>query len=261
MKAEFFKYQGAGNDFVIIDNRELGFPSDDNILIERICNRKFGVGADGLMLLESSDKTDFKMLYFNADGHPGSMCGNGGRCIVAFARRLGICIDETRFEAVGEIYTAEIDGNGTVSLAMTEVDWIEAHQDYAFLDTGSPHHVTFTDNIDEVDVFSEGRKIRQGKPYFEQGTNVNFVEQKGNGAFKVRTYERGVEDETLSCGTGVTAVALASYHLKKTNEKHITIHTLGGDLFVDFDVENNKYHNIILSGPATFVFKGLIDID
>ena len=259
MKIDFFKYQGAGNDFVIIDNRNDFFPKDDYKLIQACCDRKFGIGADGLMLLENDAQTDFKMVYYNADGKPGSMCGNGGRCIVAFAKSLGVFKEAAKFMALGEIYQATMQGD-EVSLKMIDVDAIEVFDKHVFLDTGSPHHVSFIENLSEFNVVDHGRKIRYGAPYNETGTNVNFVEKLNDNTFSVRTYERGVENETLSCGTGVTAVALASYHLNKTSEKTIHIETLGGKLKIEFEKEHNVYKNIILSGPATLVFQGTIDM-
>ncbi len=259
MKIDFFKYQGTGNDFVIIDNRKSDFPKDNYDLIQKFCDRKFGIGADGLMLLENDDNADFKMEYYNADGRPGSMCGNGGRCIVAFAKSLDIFKDSTKFEALGKSYEATMNGK-EVSLRMVDVNKIEVFDDHVFLDTGSPHHVAFIENLSEFNVVEKGRKIRYGAPYNEAGTNVNFVEKLNNNTFGVRTYERGVENETLSCGTGVTAVALASYHLDKTSEKMVHIETPGGKLKIEFEKENNTYKNIILIGPATFVFAGSIVI-
>jgi len=259
MKLDFCKYQGAGNDFVIIDNRTDNFPKEDYDLIKLYCDRRFGIGADGLMLLENSVDADFNMLYYNADGRPGSMCGNGGRCIVAFAKTLGLFQNSTTFNAIGEKYYATIHEE-QVSLNMMDVETIEVHKDHVFLDTGSPHHVTFTENLPVVDVMEKGRKIRYGAPYFETGTNVNFAEKIDNNTFNVRTYERGVEGETLSCGTGVTAVALASYHTDLTKEKKINIETPGGRLQIEFEKENNIYKKIVLTGPATFVFKGTIKL-
>jgi diaminopimelate epimerase len=259
MKQAFFKYQGAGNDFILIDNRKNKFPKEDVVLIKQLCDPKFGIGADGLMLLENSETTDFKMVYFNADGNIGSMCGNGGRCIVAFANSLNIFKEKTTFEAIGNIYYARME-DGLISLKMNDVSSIETFENYLFLNTGSPHHITFHNAIKTIDVAAEGRKIRNGAPYFEEGTNVNFVEQINENTFKVRTYERGVEDETLSCGTGVTAVAIASHKSKKTKQTVIYLETLGGNLEVSFEVENNHYKNIVLKGPATFVFKGEIEI-
>ncbi len=259
MKTDFFKYQGAGNDFVIIDNRKGIFPKDDFDMIERFCDRKFGIGADGLILLDNASDADFKMEYFNADGRPGSMCGNGGRCIVAFAKALNIFDSSTSFIAMGEKYQATITAE-QVALKMIDVEKIEIHNDHVFLDTGSPHHVTFIENISTFDVVEKGRKIRYGAPYLEKGTNVNFVEKINDNTFSVRTYERGVEDETLSCGTGVTAVALASFHLEKTAKKKVYIETRGGTLKIEFEEGQKGYKNIILSGPATFVYKGTINI-
>ncbi len=258
MEIDFYKYQGTGNDFIIIDNRENKFPKEDNNYIKSLCDRRFGIGSDGLMLLENSDTFDFNMVYFNADGMPGSMCGNGGRCIVQFAKYLEIINNKTSFEAIGKIYYATIDKD-LVSLKMNDVEEIEVHPNHIFLNTGSPHHIKFIENVNILDVKSMGEKIRYASPYFEDGTNVNFVEQINNNTFKVRTYERGVEDETLSCGTGVTAVAIASHVAKKSTEKIINLQTLGGTLEVSFDKENNNYRNIVLKGPATFVFKGKIE--
>lgn len=260
MEIVFHKYQGAGNDFVIIDNRKNIFPKKNIHLIKRLCDRKFGIGADGLMLLENSVKTDFEMVYFNADGNLGSMCGNGGRCIVAFAKSLNIFDTETKFEAIDKLYHATLKDH-LVSLVMNDVNMIEIHENHLFLDTGSPHHVTFQENIDELNVNKLGKTIRYGSPYFEKGANVNFVEQINNNTFKVRTYERGVENETLSCGTGVTAVAIASHYSKKSTSNQINLQTLGGNLEVSFNADNNTYSNIVLKGPATFVFNGKVEID
>lgn len=255
MKISFYKYQGTGNDFIIIDNRKAIFSKENTKLIHKICDRKFGIGADGFILLENSVSYDFKMVYFNADGNQGSMCGNGGRCIVAFADKLGVISSKTTFEANGILYIATIEKD-LVSLTMNDVENIESHKDYLFLDTGSPHHVTFKKEVSKIDVFQKGKEIRNGSPYFEKGTNVNFAEQINENTFKVRTYERGVENETLSCGTGVTAVAIASHKLKKTNSNTIHLQTLGGNLEVSFEAEINSYKNVVLKGPATFVFKG-----
>lgn len=259
MKQQFFKYQGAGNDFIVIDNRQQQFLKENITLIRTLCDRKFGIGADGLMLLENSDTVDFKMIYFNADGNIGSMCGNGGRCIVAFAKTLGIFKNKTTFEAIGKLYLAEVKDN-LVSLKMNDVTKIESFENHLFINTGSPHHIAFQPIIEKIDVKTEGKKIRYGAPYFEEGANVNFVEQINENTFKVRTYERGVEDETLSCGTGVTAVAIASHKSKKTKDNVINLQTLGGNLEVSFEVVDNIYKNIILKGPATFVYKGEINI-
>ena len=255
MTIEFYKYQGTGNDFIMIDNRGLSFNKSNVELINNLCDRRFGVGADGLILLESSTISDFKMVYFNADGNEGSMCGNGGRCIVAFAKQLDIIKDKTEFDAVDGLHLATIE-NEIVSLKMIDVNNIDSFESHSFLNTGSPHHVEFKKNIHELDIVSTGKEIRYGAPYFEEGTNVNFSEQKEDNLFKVRTYERGVEDETLACGTGVTAVAIAAHKSKLTNSNSINIEVLGGFLNVSFVEENNNYTNIYLKGPAKFVFKG-----
>lgn len=255
MDIHFFKYQGTGNDFVMVDNRSLSFPKENELLINKMCDRRFGVGADGLILLEPSEKYDFKMVYFNADGKEGSMCGNGGRCLVAFAKKLGVIKNKTTFDAVDGEHYATIN-NGIVSLKMIDIDTIKAKENYSFLNTGSPHHIEFCTKISSLDVKQVGSKIRYGAPYFEKGTNVNFAEQISENSFKVRTYERGVEDETLACGTGVTAVAIAANKTQLTNSNSIKLEVLGGNLEVSFTIENGKYTNVFLKGLAEFVFEG-----
>lgn len=259
MKLHFYKYQGTGNDFIMIDNRSLFFPKSNVGLIEKLCNRRFGIGADGLILLENSEKQDFKMMYYNADGNEGSMCGNGGRCIVAFAKQLGIIKNETSFDAIDGLHFASVK-NEIVSLKMIDVSDIVEENTHSFLNTGSPHHVTFCNSVSAINVKEEGAKIRYGAPYFKTGTNVNFVEKTSNNTFKVRTYERGVEDETLACGTGVTAVAIAAHKIKKTTKNTIEIEVLGGNLEVSFKNEGKNYTNVFLKGPAQFVFEGTIEI-
>ena len=256
MKVKFYKYQGTGNDFILIDNRNLVFDDTNSNTINLMCDRKFGIGADGLILLENSDTTDFKMRYFNADGKEGSMCGNGGRCIVHFAGFLGIIKDKCTFEAVDGLHFATIKDN-SVALQMKDINEIRiTDKNTLFLDTGSPHHIEFSTNVSETDVYNLGKKIRYGAPYFEEGTNVNFVEQVNDNTFKVRTYERGVENETLSCGTGVTAVAIAANKAKKTKDNHIFLETLGGKLEVHFKNKNNQYQEVFLKGNVNQVFKG-----
>ena len=255
MTIHFHKYQGTGNDFVIIDNRELFFPKNDTTLIKTLCDRKFGIGADGLILLENNASLDFTMVYYNADGRPSSMCGNGGRCITAFAKALTLINDDTLFEAIDGPHSAFIQ-DGKVHLKMQDVLTIRRGDDYTFLDTGSPHHIVLADILENVNVKKEGGKIRYGDLYGKAGSNVNFVKQQRDDTFDVRTYERGVEDETLSCGTGVTAVALAMHNTGKTEQTHVYIHTLGGELEVTFKYTDGIYHDIYLIGPAEFVFKG-----
>ncbi len=255
MYLNFYKYQGTGNDFVLIDNRTNFFDKKNTTLIAKLCDRKYGIGADGLILLENSLSQDFKMLYFNADGKESTMCGNGGRCIVAFAKLLNIISKNTTFEAIDGLHQASINSN-IVTLQMKDVDFVLEADTHVFLNTGSPHHISFENNVENIDVNIIGKEIRYGKPYNEEGTNVNFAEQLKNNTFKVRTYERGVEDETLSCGTGVTAVAIAAYQTNKTSSNSIKIQTLGGNLEVSFQKENSVYKNVFLKGEATFVFKG-----
>ncbi len=257
MQQTFYKYQGTGNDFVMIDNRQQIFDKNDTKRINHLCDRRFGIGADGLILLENHPDFDFRMVYFNADGNESTMCGNGGRCLVAFAKQLGVITNKAVFEAIDGVHHATIDGN-IVKLQMQDVDAIEKYKNHVFLNTGSPHHVQFESHIEDFDIKSEGAKIRYGSPYNDAGTNVNFVKKVSDTTFRVRTYERGVEDETLSCGTGVTAVALAMHYLGEADKKHITLNVEGGDLQVCFDVENEVYKNVWLIGPATFVYKGTI---
>jgi diaminopimelate epimerase len=255
MQIPFYKYQGTGNDFVMIDNRPLQFPKNDTKLVTKMCDRNFGIGADGLILLESHPNLDFNMVYYNADGNLSSMCGNGGRCIAHFAKYLGMIQNNATFEAIDGIHEASIDDT-IVKLRMGDVALVEVHKEYVFLDTGSPHHVQLVDSIDSLDVFSEGKKIRNNI-YGTEGANVNFVKQIGDAIFSVRTYERGVEDETLSCGTGVTAVALAMYEMSKTEATKITLQTPGGNLKVYFEKTENGYQNVYLEGSAMQVFKGV----
>jgi len=199
------------------------------------------------------------MVYFNADGNEGSMCGSGGRCLVAFAKQLNIITDNTTFNAVDGLHIASIK-NGIVSLKMIDVQKIENSDTHSFLNTGSPHHISFCENVGNLDVKELGAKIRYGSPYFDQGTNVNFAEQISENSFKVRTYERGVENETLACGTGVTAVAIAANNTHKTSNNTIQLEVLGGNLEVSFKKEGDIYTDVFLKGPAKFVFKGIISI-
>lgn len=258
MTITFYKYQGTGNDFVMIDNRDLSFPKNNVSLINKLCHRNFGIGADGLILLENDASTDFKMVYYNADGNESTMCGNGGRCIVAFAHKLGLFKKETKFMAIDGLHYANIN-DGIVALQMINVEEVKVFDGYSFADTGSPHHVAIVDNIESYDVFNNGRAIRN-EVYGKAGSNVNFVEPINDTTFRVRTYERGVEDETLACGTGVTAVALAMHKTNKTSHNSLKLLVEGGELGVSFIEENDGYKNIFLKGPATFVFKGQINI-
>lgn len=255
MALTFFKYQGTGNDFIIIDNRQLKFDKNNTKLIAELCDRRFGIGADGLILLELHDSVDFKMVYFNSDGYESSMCGNGGRCIAAFAKRLGLVDNDTTFEAIDGLHNAKIEGD-IVSLQMQDVADIRNTKGGLFLDTGSPHHVQMESRVDHLNVDKLGAEIRYSGLYGQEGSNINFVQQLDDRTFKMRTYERGVEAETLSCGTGVTAAAIAMHHSKKSNAETLAIKTKGGDLQVRFEASEQGYKNIWLVGKATFVFKG-----
>lgn len=244
---------------MIIDNREKTV-SLSTEQIRLLCDRRFGIGADGLMLLELEPGIDFKMVYFNADGRESSMCGNGGRCITAFAKHLGIIDTEAKFLAVDGLHEAKINDR-EVSLKMNDVRQLEVGDDFFYLNTGSPHYVKFVEDLEHLDVYSEGRKIRYSDRFKAEGTNVNFVERRADGLF-VRTYERGVENETYSCGTGVTAAALVAGFKGWSTDKHSChIQTPGGKLNVRFEkVLESTFYNIWLEGPATFVFKTEIEL-
>ena len=260
MTLHFYKYQGTGNDFIVADNRknELALTTEQ---INNLCDRRFGIGADGLMLLNQIAGFDFEMKYYNADGKPGTMCGNGGRCMTKFAYHLGIHRELYRFLASDGVHEAEIDIDGIVSVRMKDVNTFRKFHTDFLVDTGSPHYIKMTTNVMELDVFKKGSEIRHSKEFEEEGINVNFVEQAEEvDKIIVRTYERGVEDETLSCGTGVTAAALVCYHNENGfNEVEVT--TLGGKLSVEFDkTDEYKFENIWLCGPAEKVFEGTVEV-
>jgi len=254
MNIPFYKYQGTGNDFVMIDNRHNAFRKNNTELVATMCDRKFGIGADGLILLEEHPTLDFTMVYYNADGNLSSMCGNGGRCIAHFAKHLGIIDAKAVFEAADGMHEATLHGD-VVSLKMSDVVTIKVSEEYTFLDTGSPHHVQLVNNLMAFDVRTNGAAIRYNT-YGNEGANVNFVESISKDTFLVRTYERGVEDETLSCGTGVTAVALALFETGKTLATNVLLKTPGGMLTVRFTKTERGYSNVFLEGPAILVFKG-----
>lgn len=261
MELTFYKYQGTGNDFIMIDNRDLTFPKNNTKLVASLCDRRFGIGADGLILLEEHPEFDFEMIYYNSDGNPSTMCGNGGRCLVAFAKKLNCIKNKATFIAIDGLHHATISDDGIVSLQMGDVLSVNKLENAVFLDTGSPHHVELREDLSNLNVKEAGSTIRYSDRYKDKGTNVNFVEQISEYNFAVRTYERGVEDETLSCGTGVTAVALAMFTTQKTNSKSIDLKVMGGTLNVSFEPFNTGFKNIFLTGPATFVFKGTYNTD
>ena len=251
MEIAFTKYQGAGNDFVIIDNRDLKFPKNDTALILKMCDRRFGIGADGLILLENEKDFDFRMVYFNADGNQSSMCGNGGRCIVAFAKKLGIILSTTSFIAIDGPHHAEIFEDGQVALGMIDVNHVEEVQtNHFFLNTGSPHYVVVVKEMPN-DLIAEAQKIRNSARFKKEGVNVNFVTLGEENQIQIRTYERGVEDETLACGTGAVAAAIVAS--KFVNANQLLIDTQGGRLEVSFE---DSYKNVLLHGPAFKAFSG-----
>jgi diaminopimelate epimerase len=260
MQIEFYKYQGTGNDFVMIDNRFGIFPKEDRMLVAHLCNRRFGIGGDGLILLEKDPESDFKMVYYNSDGSQSTMCGNGGRCLVAFAKKLNLIENRTTFNAVDGMHHATVNEDGTVSLQMIDVSDIKKESGYSFLDTGSPHHVQLVDDLENYNVKENGAAIRYSELYGEKGSNINFVKKINATTFSLRTYERGVEDETLACGTGATAVAIAMNATGETEGTSIDLNVEGGKLVVSFDKNNNKYTNVFLKGPAQFVFEGTIEV-
>ena len=260
MQVEFYKYQGAGNDFVMIDNRSGFFPKENTQLIAHLCDRRFGIGGDGLILLENDSDTDFRMVYYNSDGNQSSMCGNGGRCLVAFAKDLNVIENETTFIATDGLHHASFEDNGLVSLQMIDVPTIDIKKDYSFLNTGSPHHVQMVEDLEHYNVKENGSAIRYSELYGAAGSNINFVKKIDDTTFRLRTYERGVEDETLACGTGATAVAIAMNATGQTNATSINVNVEGGKLVVSFDKTPNGFTNVFLKGPAEFVFKGTIEI-
>ena len=253
---EFYKYQGTGNDFVMIDNRDLEFPKEKE-LIERLCDRRFGIGGDGLILLEDDENSDFRMVYYNSDGNESTMCGNGGRCIIAFAHFLDIFENTATFMAVDGLHEAEIH-NGIVKLKMIDVAGISKDGEDSVLNTGSPHYVKYVEDVANFKVYDEGNKIRNSATYKNEGINVNFAEAIGENEIFVRTYERGVEDETYSCGTGATAAALV--YMKDRNENRVNVKVLGGNLKVYAEQNGGSFQNVWLEGPAKQVFRGKTDI-
>jgi diaminopimelate epimerase len=254
--AHFAKFQGTGNDFILINNFDFSFSFSQNE-IERLCHRRFGIGADGLILVQPEAGFDFRMVYFNSDGRESTFCGNGGRCVVAFAKRLGLIDNKANFLAKDGPHEAEFQGE-LVQLKMRDVEQISEKTLGSELFTGSPHLVRWVDDLENLEVKKEGASIRYSPEYQAEGININFIKKTVSGIY-VRTYERGVEDETYSCGTGVTASALVA----STFGLHspITVSTPGGNLQVEFEKDGlGGFRNVYLTGPAQFVFEGSVSL-
>jgi len=257
MNIRFYKYQGTGNDFILIDNRRLGLPHHTQELFEKWCARRFGIGADGLIFLEEEEGYDFRMVYFNSDGGLSSMCGNGGRCIVKFAQDLGIIGNEAHFIAVDGPHNAKIK-DGIVALKMQDVEGVESMDGDFYLQTGSPHFVRFKkQELESIDLLKEAHEVRYNERFKAEGTNINLVKDNGD-HLDVRTYERGVEDETYSCGTGVTAVAIVNHICSPSAQSYVQkIETKGGSLEVRLYKESDSiYREVWLCGPAEYVYQG-----
>ena len=253
----FHKYQATGNDFIMVDNREGIFPKENLSLVKHLCHRKFGIGSDGLILLEEHTDVDFNMVFYNPDGSQ-SLCGNGSRCAVNFAKAIGLITDQTTFMACDGLHSATVK-NTLVNLSMKNVQNIRQVEDGIFMNTGAPHVIKFVADVRQIDIVREGSLTRYSDQYKPMGTNVNFVQQLGGNQIWVRTYERGVENETLSCGTGVTAAAIAAntMHLKAP----IEVVTKGGKLSVNYEVmEDGSFSNIYLTGVALLVYEGQVEI-
>jgi diaminopimelate epimerase len=260
METRFYKYQGTGNDFVILDNRDKAYDGLSKEQVVALCDRHFGVGGDGLMLLNRREGFDFEMKYYNSDGNESTMCGNGGRCLTKFASDIGIIQTSYRFIAIDGEHEASLNTDGTVSLKMNDVDEVRYDRGNFILSTGSPHFVTITTDVMNVDVVKRGREIRYNHEFKDEGINVNFVElTEEPDKIIVRTYERGVEDETLSCGTGVTAAAVACHH-NDNGFNRVEVTTKGGMLSVEYDKLDDSYKNVWLTGPAVKVFEGTLQI-
>jgi len=259
MEISFRKYNGAGNDFILIDDRK-NFIVDNKSLISYLCDRHFGVGADGLIILKESNNYDFEILHYTSDGNLGSLCGNGSRCAVLFAYNKNIIGRKTVFKAFDGIHSAEILDDELIKMEMNVNSDIVSNSYGTWLDTGSPHLVIEKDNIDKLDVNNEGRLIRYNDFYKKEGVNVNFIEKISDDQFKIRTYERGVENETLACGTGSTASAICMNFLGRTKSGKITMKCRGGDLNVQFNSSNNGFEEISITGPAKLVFDGTIKV-
>ncbi|MEX2380365.1 MAG: diaminopimelate epimerase [Vicingaceae bacterium] len=257
MEINFSKYQGTGNDFVLIDGTKetVKFSASE---IQTICERRFGIGADGLIIIRNHADSDFEMDYYNADGSQ-SFCGNGSRCAQAYAKTLGLIEDQSTFLAIDGIHKGRSVGDDFAT-QMGEVKEVQQLGDDYFVQTGSPHYIRYVEDVDAVDVYNEGRQIRYSDAYRDKGTNVNFVSEQ-DGFLRVRTYERGVEGETFSCGTGVTAVAISFLYKNRLDSKQVKILTRGGELRIALNkVSDREYNDIWLVGPAVEVFKGRFEL-
>lgn len=260
MKIQFEKYQGTGNDFVMLNNLNGEFDHLTIAAIQQLCDRRFGIGADGLIKINAHSSLDFEVDYYNSDGSK-SFCGNGARCAVAFAQTLGIDVANTRFLAIDGVHSARMENN-TIALDMLPVNHIEQNDESYILDTGSPHFIRFVNDVDAADIVQTGKEIRYSEYYNKEGINVNLIEQTSENSIKIRTYERGVEDETLSCGTGATACALVvAYKSDQIGKNTVEVEVKGGKLAVSYDyLGGGKFSKIQLIGPGKFVFKGEIDV-
>ncbi|MBT5859189.1 MAG: diaminopimelate epimerase [Flavobacteriales bacterium] len=253
MIVDFYKFQGTGNDFIMIDDREREFDMNDSLLIKSLCERRFGIGSDGLILLQNHEEYDFEMVFFNSTGERSTFCGNGGRCVLAFANMLGIFENESKFIAYDGLHEGSVKEN-MVSLKMSDVNEVTVREDSVVLDTGSPHLVKLVESVEKVNVLNKGRKLRFSKEFGDYGINVNFAEV--NDCVSIRTYERGDEMESLSCGTGSVATAIALYEIGKWKETDVVINTTGGELNVSFNHDGSKYTDIWLSGESSMVYAG-----
>jgi len=260
MRISFDKYHGAGNDFIMIDSRQTAAEQFSTELVRHLCDRHFGIGADGLILLLDDPNYDFRMKYYNSDGREGTMCGNGGRCIVAFAKALGLADQATTFIGIDGVHDANISADGIVNLKMNVARGFQKLEDGYLLDTGSPHLILFRKEIERIDVFSEGSFLRYHERFMPEGVNVNFVELVDDKRFRIRTYERGVENETLACGTGSVASAIAAFLHTSNGNLHWFVEARGGLLEVSFAHEGNEFTDLWLSGGAEKVFSGEITV-
>ena len=258
MDIKFSKYQGTGNDFIIINNISNFFPKNDNKLISKLCDRKFGIGADGLILIDNHSSLPFEMTYYNSDGFIGSMCGNGARCSVHFSFLNKIIKSKTKFNAFDGIHDGIVD-HDVINISMSDVIGFEKYEDYLFIDSGSPHLVKYVQDVNSIDLINVSQKIQHSNQ-FKEGVNVNFVSKNIDNSFQIRTYERGVEEETLSCGTGAVAAAIALNILSLADSSEINLKTKGGLLNIKFKKSKNKYTDIYLSGKVKKVFDGIIKV-